>query len=153
MAFSPRFQWSPSYHTRNTYAPFPLTVFYRLFGLMISLTGIAIMDILFNTDSLRVRCSVWKEAVRAWGKPRAKLVRRRLDELRAADVLAVMRNLTGRCHELKGDRKQQLSLDLDGPYRLIFEPADNPAPLKEDGGLDWESVVSVRILGIEDTHD
>ena len=120
---------------------------------MISLTPTAAMDILFKTDSLRDRCSVWKKAVRAWGQPRAKLIRRRLDQLRAADVLAVMRRLPGRCHELKGDRKLQISLDLDGPYRLIFEPADNPAPLKEDGGLDWEAVTSVRILGIEDTHD
>ena len=64
-----------------------------------------------------------------------------------------MRALPGRCHELKGSRKGQLSVDLDGPRRLILEPALNPLPVKDDGGLDWNRVSSVRILGVEDTHD
>jgi len=83
---------------------------------------------------------------------RAKRLRRRLDQLRAAPVLEVMRRLPGRCHELKADRKGQLSIDVDGPYRLLFEPASNPIPRKKDGGLDWTKVTAVRILEIEDTH-
>ncbi|WP_229548556.1 hypothetical protein [Nostoc sp. CHAB 5836] len=50
------------------------------------------------------------------------------------------------------NRAGQLSLDLDGPYRLIFEPADQPIPLKPDGGLDWDKVTAVEILGVENTH-
>lgn len=61
--------------------------------------------------------------------------------------------LPGGCHELTGDKKGQLSLDLDGPYRLIFEPAHNPLPVKEDGGLDWAGVVTVRIFGVANTHE
>ena len=53
----------------------------------------------------------------------------------------------------EGNFKGKLSVDLDGPYRLIFEPADDPIPRKEDGGLDWSRVRSIRILKIEDTHD
>jgi proteic killer suppression protein len=64
-----------------------------------------------------------------------------------------MRKLPGRCHALTGDRDGQLSIDLDGPYRLIFEPADNPPPANEDGGLHWERVTAVRILAVEDTHE
>jgi hypothetical protein len=64
-----------------------------------------------------------------------------------------MRNLPGRCHELREDRAGQLSLDLDHPYRLIFEPADNPIPLKPDGGIDWKKVTAIRIIGVEDTHE
>ena len=56
-------------------------------------------------------------------------------------------------HELKGDRKWQLSLDLDGPYRLIFTPAHSPIPVRADGGMDWSQVTAVTILGIEDTHE
>jgi plasmid maintenance system killer protein len=82
------------------------------------------------------------------------LIRRRLDELRAAEVLEDLRNLPGpRCHELRGDRAGQISVDLDHPYRLIFEPADDPVPRKPDGGLDWRSVTAVRILEVTDTHD
>jgi proteic killer suppression protein len=43
-------------------------------------------------------------------------------------------------------------LDLDGPYRLIFEPAHERKPEKEDGSLDWSAVTVVRVLGVEDTH-
>ena len=110
------------------------------------------MDILFASRRLEKRCCERKKGVQAWGKPRADLVGRRLDQLRAADCLEVMRELPGRCHELSADKKGQLSIDLDGPYRLIFEPAHNPLPEKEDGGLDWAGVVAVCILGVEDTH-
>jgi hypothetical protein len=41
---------------------------------------------------------------------------------------------------------------LDHPYRLIFIPADDPIPTKDDGGLDWSKVTAVEILEIADTH-
>jgi proteic killer suppression protein len=64
-----------------------------------------------------------------------------------------MRTLSGRCHELKGERAGQLSADLDGPYRLIFKPAYNPAPQKADGGLDWEQVTAIVLVEVVDTHE
>lgn len=68
-------------------------------------------------------------------------------------VLSDIRNLPGpRCHELTGDREGQLSVDLDHPYRLLFEPADDPIPIKPDMGLDWTRVTAVRILEVTDTH-
>ena len=91
--------------------------------------------------------------MRKHGPIRAKKIRQRLDDLRAAQVLEDLRHAPGRCHELKGDRAWQLSLDLDHPYRLIFEPANNPIPTKEDGGLDWTGVTAVIIIGVEDTHE
>jgi plasmid maintenance system killer protein len=84
---------------------------------------------------------------------RAKLLKRRLYQLRDAENLAVLRLLSQvRCHELKGNREGMLAVDLDHPYRLIFEPANNPIPRKTDGGLDWTSVTVVRVLGVEDYH-
>jgi plasmid maintenance system killer protein len=83
----------------------------------------------------------------------ASVLRRRLDDLDAADTLDDMRHLPGRCHELRHDRAGQLSLDLVHPQRLIFVPIDDPVPLKPDGGLDWQQVKSIRILGIQDTHE
>ena len=81
-----------------------------------------------------------------------KRLRQRLDELRAAETLDVVRKLPGRCHELSGARSGELSLDLEHPYRLIFEPAHNPIPKKPDGGLDWSAVKAVRIIEVTDTH-
>ena len=63
-----------------------------------------------------------------------------------------MRNLPGRCHELRGDRVGTLALDLDGSIRLIIEPDHEPIPKKDDGGLDWNQVTQVRVTSIEDYH-
>lgn len=111
------------------------------------------MDIVFKNKKFEKECNNQKLLQKQHGQIRAKRIRRRLDDLRAADVLEDMRNLPGRCHELIGDRAGQLSLDLDHPYRLIFEPADNPIPLKPDGGIDWKKVTAIKIIGVEDTHE
>lgn len=110
------------------------------------------MDILFKTTRLAKQCGSDRSLIKAFGTDIAKVLRRRLDQLQAAEDLAAMRTLPGRCHELREDRKGALAVDLRGPYRLIFEPADNPPPTKEDGGLDWERVTAVQILEVEDYH-
>lgn len=111
------------------------------------------MIILFADSDFREECINDKLLKRRAGDLRAKKIRRRLDDLKAAPTLSAMKALPGRCHELKGNRHGQLSLDLDHPWRLIFVPADDPPALKEDGGMDWENIRAVMILGIEDTHD
>ena len=111
------------------------------------------MEILFPTDDDPRDWNDSKRLVRRHNSQRAKLIRRRLDDLKAAPTLEVMRNLPGRCHELKGDRAGQLSIDLDGPYRLLFVPAHNPVPKKPDGGLDWTQVTAVILVGVVDTHE
>ncbi len=69
-------------------------------------------------------------------------------------MLGDMRQLPQtRCHELREDRKGQLAVDLDHPYRLIFEIANEPLPVKPDGGLDWFNATAIRILTIEDYHE
>jgi proteic killer suppression protein len=77
-----------------------------------------------------------------------------LKAFRIAENLEEIRFLPQvRCHELKGDRQGTLSVDLDHPYRLIFEPANDPIPRKPDGGLDWTQVTVIRILAVENYHD
>lgn len=74
-------------------------------------------------------------------------------ELCAADSLAdIQRIPPPRCHELTGDRDGQLSVDLKHPFRLIFVPANEPIPVKDDGGLDWNEVTEIEITEITDTH-
>lgn len=111
------------------------------------------MDIIFKSKTLARECNRHELLVRRHGRHRAKLIRRRLDDLGAAANLFVMRSLPGRCHELRGNRAGQLSIDLDGPFRLVFEVANNPIPTKPDGGLDWASVTAINVLGVEDTHE
>ena len=111
------------------------------------------MDILFENANAAEEYNDEKRLVRSHNVQRAKLIRRRLDDLRAAPTLETMRNLPGRCHELKGNRALQLSIDLDGPYRLILYPAHNPVPLKPDGGMDWKKVTAITIKEVRNTHE
>ena len=110
------------------------------------------MDVLFLTKKLQKTCSGKKEQVKRWGAATAKKLGRRLDDLRAARCLEDIRNLPGRCHELKGDLGGLLAIDLVGAQRLLLEPADEPVPTKSDGGLDWSSVTRVRIVRIEENY-
>ena len=114
------------------------------------------MDISFKSTKLKKELNEGKMLEKIHGFFRAKKIRIRLAELRAAislhDIGFPYAGF-GRCHELTGERKGQLSVDLDHPYRLIFVPNHEPVPLKPDGGLDWKQVTAITILGIEDTHE
>lgn len=80
-------------------------------------------------------------------------IKMRLKNLKDADHLGIMRTISAaRCHELTGDRKGELAVDVSGNYRMIFEPLHNPIPHKEDGSLKWEEVTKIRINEIEDYH-
>ena len=111
------------------------------------------MEVMFDDDRFRDECNSDRALVRRYNVQRAKLIRRRLDDLRAAPRLEVMRALPGRCHELLSDRAGQLSVDLDGPYRLLFRPVADPTPLKVDGGLDWSRVEGISVIGVVNTHE
>ena len=110
------------------------------------------MELEFASTKLQKLCSNERNLRRSLGDAGARKVRAHLMSLRAADMLEEFRFLPGRCHELTGNRSGQLALELPDGKRLIFEPADNPAPKKPDGGLDWVAVRSLRILEIADYH-
>ena len=111
------------------------------------------MEISFQSRKLEKECNNDRLLQKTHGKLRAKLIRRRLDDLRDVENLAVMRAIVrGRCHELKGNLAGCVAIDLDGPFRLIFEPAHDPIPIKGGGGLDWVRITAIRILRIEDYH-
>ena len=111
------------------------------------------MLIFFRTKQLQKICNSSKEMQKAFGTIRAKKLQQRLVELQAADHLAqISRVPPPRCHELTGDRQGQLSVDLDHPYRLLFIPANDPVPHKEDGGLDWSAVTEIEVIEIADPH-
>ena len=111
------------------------------------------MDVSFRTSKFRKYTQTIAGAQREWGERRGKLIRRRLDELAAATTLEMMRGLPGaRCHELTGNLKGKLAVDLDHPYRLLFEPCQDPIPRKEDGGLDWTKITAIIVTDILNYH-
>lgn len=110
------------------------------------------MDVTFARAKEMKVCNSAAKLRGEYGPRMAELIQERLASLAAAECLAVMRNLPGRCHALTGDLDGYLAMDLVHPDRLVFRPADNPLPLLEDGGLDWEEVRSVEIWRIGDYH-
>lgn len=113
------------------------------------------IDIDFASKKLKKLFNEEKAMIREYGPQRAKRIRVVMTALRAAPNLGIFAppySPPHRCHELTGDRKGTLSLDLDGPYRLIIQPINNPLPERQEGGLDWSRVTAIKVLGVEDTH-
>lgn len=110
------------------------------------------MEIKFKSNKLEKSLTFPEEIVRTYGVL-AKKVKQRMDEFRAASSLWVMKKLpAANCHELTGERKGQLAVNVSGNWRIIFEPNHNPLPVKADGGLDWQQVTSIKILEVTDYH-
>lgn len=102
---------------------------------------------------MKKKCSSEKEMVKEWGPEIAKKLKQRLMEIQAMENLADLHLLPqARCHQLKGDRDNEFAVDLKHPYRLIFEPYQDPVPLKPDGGFDLEKITAVLIKEVGDYH-
>lgn len=56
----------------------------------------------------------------------AEKIQLRIDQISAAlSVEMMIQYKIGRCHSLKGNRKEQYAVDLVHPYRLVFEKKGN----------------------------
>ena len=111
------------------------------------------MDIHFKHRKMQGACNSERESVKRWGASRARKTRQRLAELAAAETLAVIGALpSARLHELQGDRAGEFAVDVEHPFRLVFEPWHNPVPKTADGGIDKSQITAIRILSVEDYH-
>jgi proteic killer suppression protein len=63
-----------------------------------------------------------------------------------------MSNVPGNCHALSADRRGQYAVHLWGAMRLVFEPAHDPLPKLQDGGIDIKRITRINIGGILDYH-
>lgn len=107
----------------------------------------------FASKKMHKTCSSGRLMRMEWGDQMARKVRQRLAELQSFGTLADAPLLPAlRCHELGGDRKGELAVDLVHPHRLVFRPGLSPPPTKVDGGLDWSKVTSIVIVGVVDYH-
>lgn len=111
------------------------------------------MQLWFPSTRLKKDFTDVKRRRRRFGVRRSELINVRLQDMAAALTLEDLRHAPGRYHELRGDRSRQISVDLDHPYRLIFEPVHEPLPVDQHGRLLWEGVTAVMILEVADTHE
>ena len=111
------------------------------------------MEIHFAKPKLAKLCNSDKKLRGKYGPRMSSLIQQRLVELNDAESLEMLRYLPAlRCHELKGDLKGLLAVDLVHPDRLLFRPDHDPAATTDDGGLDWARVTKIEIVGIGDYH-
>ena len=110
------------------------------------------MNITFDDRKLEKLANDYKKCQNEMGERRARLFNKRLGDLRNAISLEDVRHLPGHYHELTGNRKGQWACDLDQPYRLVFEPPENPIPADNDGKYIWLEIMGVEIIEITDYH-
>ncbi|MDB5049570.1 MAG: putative killer suppression protein HigA [Fibrobacteres bacterium] len=104
------------------------------------------MKIVFANEDLRNECNNQDLLVKRYGAELARLLRQRLDELFNAEVLEDMRSLPHVSISGSVQGGPDLSLDLGGPYRLVFRPY--PHAKFSNGGMDWNKIDSIFILGL-----
>jgi len=110
------------------------------------------VEITFSNKKLEKLANDYSRCQKEMGQIRAKLLNRRLGDLRNAVTLEDVRYLPGRYHELTGDRKGQWACDLDQPYRLVFEPGQKPIPQDDNGKYLWVKIENVEIIEVTDYH-
>ncbi|MDI3527424.1 MAG: toxin HigB [Tenuifilum sp.] len=109
------------------------------------------MKIYFKTKKLAKVLNDSNSINRVYGNS-AKKIKQRLDDLAMVDNLEEAMQLPGRHHPLTGDRKGQFACDLEHPFRLIYQPANEPLPIDEKNTLIYKEITIIEIIEITDYH-
>ena len=109
------------------------------------------MKILYKTNKLKKSLTVDRQIIKEYGTL-AKKIKQRMNELKAAENLAVIATLPAlRLHQYKGDTKIW-SIDIQQNWRILFELAQEPVPQLEDGGTALQEIKIIKIISVEDPH-
>lgn len=103
-------------------------------------------------SKLEKACATERTAKRAFGPARWAKLRMRVAVLEQAESFAALAHAPGRWHPLSADRGGQWAASLDGSFRLIVKPNDNPLPLLADGGLDTARARRALIVEVVNYH-
>jgi toxin HigB-1 len=110
------------------------------------------LDITFRNNKLKKALNDFARCKKEYGVLRAEKITDRLGDMAAALTLEDLRDAPGKYHELTQNRKGQWACHLDGPYRLVFEPHNDPIPTDADGRYIWIEIVGIEIVEVVDYH-
>lgn len=80
------------------------------------------MKVEYKNKGIEKICTNFDYAIKKHGNKMAITIHQRIKELKSIDTVEMMiMYRIGRCHKLKGNRKNEYALDLVHPYRIIFE--------------------------------
>lgn len=108
------------------------------------------MEIAFTNKSIRRLCENEAQGKIELGVKRAKALRRRLADLRAATCVRDL--VVGNPREITTSGRQKIVVDLCNDTRLVFCPNHKTTPKLKVGGVDWSRVGRIKILKIERDH-
>lgn len=84
------------------------------------------MEITYKTQKLEKCCTDARVAEKIYGRAMAQKIQMRIDQIMAADTVEMLVQMRiGRCHALSHNRRGQYAMDLEQPYRLVFEKKGN----------------------------
>lgn len=112
------------------------------------------MEVIFADRKMQKVCNDEHLLHKEYGDQNARKIMRRLTELMVADNLSEISPAPPpRRHQLKNNRKGQFAVDIKQPFRIVFEPANDPVPMLDDGGIDISKVTKIKVIWIGDYHD
>jgi|SRR5699024_1686415 len=110
------------------------------------------MELSYKSNKLKKCLTKDKKLRKAFGS-RAKKVKQRINQLKAADDLWTISKMPQLyLHPHKGRNKGLWSIDVKNNWRMLFSINHNPIPVKDDGGVDLKKVFQIRIEEIVDPH-
>ena len=110
------------------------------------------MEIVFKTNKLRKSFDSPRAIMANYGTM-AKLVNQRLLELKAATSLFDISLLPkANLHLLHRDLKGCFALDVSANFRMVIEPDYSPVPMQENGSINLNKIIRIRIISVEDYH-
>lgn len=84
------------------------------------------MQIEYKNNKIAEICTNVSKAEKKHGKEMAEKIHLRVKQISASSsVEMLLQYRIGRCHQLRGNRKEQYAMDLVHPYRLVFEKRGN----------------------------
>ena len=111
------------------------------------------MELSFKNSKLAKVLNSERDILRNYGTDNGRHIMLRLSNIRDAETLEQLSKVPQtRVHELTADRKDQISVDVKHPYRIILVCNHEEMPRKPDGGLDWTRITKVQLIEIVDTH-
>jgi proteic killer suppression protein len=111
------------------------------------------VKVTYKNEKTRKLCEDAKTGQKQFGDVAARQLRKRIRMLLEADTLSdIPHTPPPRLHLLSGYKEPTCGVVVYRGLRIVLEPADDPLPFLDDGGVDKRRVRSVQIVTVEDYH-
>ncbi|VXD18943.1 hypothetical protein [Marinoscillum sp. 108] len=104
------------------------------------------MTISFENIELLEVCEKEEHALKAFGEETSRRLFARISDLMSVEFVSEIPLGNPRTY---GEATDQLMINIDENYVLVFGPAHPKNPYLENGQLDWSKIYRIKVLKIE----